>query len=277
MRGHSTFLLGEMAERSLWYYYPVLLTIKLPLPILALPVILALVRPRALTNWACAVAAGLLIYSLNCKVQIGIRLMLPWIALGIVGLAAALVNAAGAPEVASTSAVWRVWRRCVLVMAACASVAWLAMGSVSIWPHGLCYVNELWGGPDEGYKLVSDSNYDWGQGLKELARWQQEHKVENLDVWYFGTDPLLSAMSVRPVQAAKMSASELMQMVQGRYLAVGASWLYGSYAPGDSDVAPLLRSLRPVTRTQTFLIYDFTTSPRSVQNAAAAPAASLRD
>ena len=277
LRGHSTFLLGEMAERSLWYYYPVLLTIKLPLALLALPAIIVFVRPRALANWGCAIAAGLLIYSLNCKVQIGIRLMLPWIALGIVGLAAALVNAIKTPEVAATSGVLLGWRRRALAMTGCATIAWMVSAAVSIWPHGLCYVNEMWGGPDHGYRLVSDSNYDWGQGIKELARWQREHKVENLDVWYFGTDPLLGELPVRPIQAAKLPARELLDKVQGRYLAVGATWLFGSYAKCDSEAAPMLRALRPMARTQTFLIYDFTTPARSAQNAAAAPVASLRD
>ncbi|MCI0685331.1 MAG: glycosyltransferase family 39 protein [Gemmataceae bacterium] len=250
LRGHSTYLLGAMHERSLWYYYPVLLTIKLPLPLLALPVIIALLRPRALGNWACAVAAGLLIYSLNCKVQIGIRLMLPWLALGMVGLSAALVTAwrdAGGP-----------WTRRIALGVGAASVAWLATAALSVWPHGLCYINEAWGGPERGYALVSDSNYDWGQGLRELARWQEEHEIDNLDVWYFGTDPLVRSLPVRPLQAAKMSALEFSESVRGRYLAVGMTYVYGSYAPRTSEVTRLLRGLQPVARTQTFLIYDFT-------------------
>lgn len=249
LRGHSTYLLGDMHERSLWYYYPVLLSIKLPLPILALPVVIALLRPRALSNWACAVAAGLLIYSLNCKVQIGVRLMLPWIALGIVGLSAALAIA------------WReasLWRRRLAGGAAALSLVWLGAASVAVWPHGLCYVNEAWGGPERGYALVSDSNYDWGQGLRELARWQEEHGIDNLDVWYFGTDPLVRVLPMRLLHATRLSADELLRAVEGRRLAVGTSWVYGSYAPRTNEVTPLLRGMRPVARTQTFLIYDFT-------------------
>lgn len=256
LRGHSTYLLGDMHERSLWYYYPVLLSIKLPLPILALPAVIALVRPRALSNWACAVAAGLLIYSLNCKVQIGIRLMLPWIALGMVGLSAALVTA-------SRDSAW-LWKRRIVVGAAALSVAWLTAAAIAVWPHGLCYVNEAWGGPERGYALVSDSNYDWGQGLPELARWQDEQKIDNLDVWYFGTDPLVRALPMRRLQATRLTAEELLHAVQGRYLAVGTSWLYGSYAPRHSEIPLLLRGLPPVARTQTFLIYDFTQDANSV-------------
>ena len=55
-----------------------------------------------------------------------------------------------------------------------------------------------------------------------------------------------------------MSAEELREKVQGRYLAVGTTLLYGSYLPRGSDVAGWLRKLEPTARTQTFLIYDFT-------------------
>jgi hypothetical protein len=250
LRGHSTFLLGEMSERSLWYYYPVLLAIKLPLPILLLPLIIAGLQPRSLGNWACAIAAGLLLYSLNCKVQIGIRLMLPWLAIGIVGLAAALVHAWH-----STS---QLWRQRALAGAGAVSLAWLSVAAVAAWPQGLCYVNELWGGPRRGYTLVSDSNYDWGQGLKELAHWQRDHGVADLDVWYFGTDPLLHDLPMRSVVAAPMSRAELLEVVRGRRLAVSTTLLFGAYLPPHSELPPLLRGLRPVARTQTFLIYDFT-------------------
>ena len=87
-------------------------------------------------------AGGLLLYSFNCKVQIGIRLMLPWLALGIVGLAAALVNACSAAGARAGH-----WRPRLLQGIAGAAVAWLIAANAAAWPHGLCYVNELWGGP----------------------------------------------------------------------------------------------------------------------------------
>jgi len=33
--------------------------------------------------------------------------------------------------------------------------------------------------------------------------------------------------------------------------------LFGAYMPTHSELPPLLRNLRPVGRTRTFLIYDF--------------------
>jgi hypothetical protein len=93
VRGHGTYLLGQMADRSIWYYFPVALTIKLSLPLLMLPLLLVVIRPQALANWACLAALALLALSVTYRVQIGIRLVLPLVALAAVGLAAAAVNA----------------------------------------------------------------------------------------------------------------------------------------------------------------------------------------
>src|SRR5439155_95282 len=92
IRGHGAYLLGDAQPRAFWYYFPVALSIKLSLPLLFLPFVVAVVRPRALVNWASLAAATLLLFSLNCRVQIGVRLMLPLVALAIVGLAAATVQ-----------------------------------------------------------------------------------------------------------------------------------------------------------------------------------------
>ncbi len=180
IRGHGVYLLGVTHRRALWYYFPVLLSIKLTLPLLLAPVVLALIRPRVLANWATLTAAALLVMSLTFRVQIGIRLVLPLVALGVVGLAAAIVQA---------SRDLSGWGRHLLTAGAGAGVLWTASAAMIVWPHGLSYVNELWGGTSRGYLVVSESNYDWGQGLKELARWQRQHGVGSLKVWYYGMDP----------------------------------------------------------------------------------------
>src|SRR5579871_4194950 len=77
VRGHGTYLLGQMADRSIWYYFPVALTIKLSLPLMLLPLLVAVVRPQALANWACWMAMALLLLSVTYRVQIGVRLVLP--------------------------------------------------------------------------------------------------------------------------------------------------------------------------------------------------------
>jgi hypothetical protein len=254
IRGHGVYLLGEVWPRAIWYYFPVALSIKMTLGLLFLPVVLAVLRPRALRNWAILAAAVLLVFSLSSRVQIGIRLVLPLVVLAIVGLAAAVAEACrdSGPG----------WRRCLLASGAAAGVLWASSTAVTVWPHGLCYANELWGGTAKGYLRLSDSNYDWGQGLPDLARWQREHPSVPLGVWYFGTDPALATLPIRNVRLHDppvQSAEETLARVGGQYLAVSTTLLYGAYVPQVRQVVyDFLRERRPVARTATFLLYDFT-------------------
>ena len=164
-----------------------LLTIKLGVPVLLLvPLLLLLLRPQALLNWACLTAGVLLPLSLTFRVQLGIRLILPLVVLALVGLAAAVTEAARSSSL---------WRRRFLGGVTAAGVAWMLIAVVRVWPNGLSYVNELWGGTKQGYLQVSEANYDWGQGLKELARWQEKRKIDKLGVVYFGTDPSSGALA----------------------------------------------------------------------------------
>jgi hypothetical protein len=214
VRGHGVYLLGREDARALWYYFPVLLTIKASAALLLGLAAMLLLRPGALRNWACLSAAALAAFSIGCRVQIGIRFMLPLIALAIVGIAAGVVTA------------WRsdaiVWRRRLLMATACLAVAWTGTSALRVWPDGLCYVNELWGGTSTGYLKVSESNYDWGQGLKELEQWH-DHNPGPLAVWYFGTDPAAEEGSaeVVPLHLMKIDQpGDVRRAVGGRRLAV---------------------------------------------------------
>ncbi|MCC6417202.1 MAG: glycosyltransferase family 39 protein [Gemmataceae bacterium] len=257
MHGHGTYLLGESHSRALWYYFPVLLTIKLSVPLLLAPLVVALVRPRSLGNWACVTAAALIAFSLTFRVQIGIRLVLPLVALATVGVAAAAARA--------WADVGPGWRRLALGGIAAAGLVWATRAAIAVWPHGLCYVNELWGGTERGYLLVSDSNYDWGQGLAELAAWRRAHGIDAVDVWYFGTDPRIRAGAFRHVPFHVLplgGPTGVAERVRGRHLAVGVTLLYGNVlTAGHRDALAFLRTQRPVARTTTFLIYDFTGDP----------------
>jgi hypothetical protein len=253
VRGHGVYLLGQTHQRALWYYFPVLLSIKLTVPLLLLPVLVALWRRRALLNWACVAAAALLGFSVACRVQIGVRFMLPLVALAVVGLSAAV------------AAAWREGNpvpRMVLALLLAVGLGWSATDCVWGWPHGLAYVNEAWGGMATGYRLVNDSNYDWGQGLKDLTRWQQAHPGE-LFVWYFGDDPSVTQLPLKPVHMHNHPASKspwphvTLAQLAGKRLAVSTTFLYfpprNAQMQADQD---FLRALPPIGQTTTFQIYD---------------------
>jgi hypothetical protein len=262
LRGHGVYMLGDVGPSYFWYYFPVALTMKLSIPLLLGPLIVLAVNRRAVANWALVTAAALFLFSFNCHVQIGIRLVLPLCALLAIGLAAAVVQAIREAGPAT---------RRLLQSTATIGVLGPAIAAIMIWPNWLCYFNEFWGGTPRGYLCLSDSNYDWGQGVPELARWQQAKSETPLDVWYFGTDPEIDRLPMRPLRLHAMplqSADDVATVVQGRRLAVSTTLVYGSYAKGDDGkamraAAEYLRRQTPVDRTTTFLIYDFAEEPRT--------------
>jgi hypothetical protein len=252
---HGSYLLGQTYPHPLWYYFPVALAIKLTLPLLVAPILVSLAARRNALNWALAAAMVLFLFSLNCRVQIGIRLVLPLVCFLIVGIAPALVTLVRQSYG---------WQRPAWAIAAAGTLLWTGTAAWRVWPEGLCYTNELWGGTANGYLCLSDSNYDWGQGVRELAAWPPSHGVKQLDVWYFGTDPAVNAAPLRqlPLHLLPIARPEdVPAFVQARYLAVGTTLLYGTQlgSPGHRSAAEYLRGRQPIARTSTFLIYDMGT------------------
>ena len=157
---------------------------KLTIPVFVLLGFTLLVRPHSWANSLGLLMLLLLLFTLKCRVQIGIRLILPVISFLMISLAVALVNAwpRRLPE----------WVRPASIGAMCLA---LLTPVLAIWPHGLCYFNGFWGGPERGYRYLSDSNYDWGQGLDDLRRWEEKSGHTDVKIWYYGADPRLFASS----------------------------------------------------------------------------------
>jgi hypothetical protein len=80
---------------------------------------------------------------------------------------------------------WLTWRPGRWVLAGL--LVWLAAGNLWAWPHYLGYFNELIGGPSRGHRWLADSNLDWGQDLRRLARYADEHPEERIKLAYFGS------------------------------------------------------------------------------------------
>lgn len=93
-----------------------------------------------------------------------------------------------------------------------AAVALVLLAGVSTWrvyPSYLAYVSELFGGPDHGYRLIADSNLDWGQDLGRAARYVREkHPGEPIYLLYFGT-ALPSAYGLDAVDFSKVPRRDL--------------------------------------------------------------------
>lgn len=176
IEGHAAFLLGQNSHHGWWYYFPVAFALKTPLPILLFCVLAFLVGVWRTRNreasirsrrWLPPALFSILyvIASLASSLNIGYRHLLPILPLLYVGIASSVVQV---PDHASrvTHHVIRITQYALLL--------WLALGTLDIAPHYLAFFNELAGGADNGWRYLADSNTDWGQGYKALARFQEE-------------------------------------------------------------------------------------------------------
>ncbi len=252
IRGHPTGLLGEYHRRAVWYYFPVALSIKLTLPVLVLLAGLLVLRPRAYATPIALAALLLLVFSLNTRVQIGVRIVFPLVVVLLVALASAL---------ASATESWRDSRRGGLVVALTAICVYPPM---TVWPDGLRYANELWGGTENAHHLLTESNFDWGQGLVELDRWTDERGLPRTAVWYYGMDPAIQNQPGRLLQLhweafGIKQPADTMRIVRGKVVAVGYSMLHGN--PHITETMPAVieffQAREPIGHTRTFFVYDF--------------------
>ena len=132
-----------------------------------------------------------------------------------------------------------------------ALLAFQVFSVTKIYPSFLAYFNELIGGPKNGYFYVTDSNLDWGQDLKRLAKWTKENNIDKIYVDYFGggTPEYYLQEKFLPWHCG-FSPDYL---TQSRWLAVSATFLQGGRgqaAPGFREPTGCynwLNSYQPIT------------------------------
>jgi 4-amino-4-deoxy-L-arabinose transferase-like glycosyltransferase len=170
-RGHSAFLLGQRGDRGWWYYFPIALGLKTPLPFLLLFFYGAIRSLRDGPLHFVLIPIALLISVLPVSLNIGVRHVL------VVYPFMAIAAAFGAREL------WRS-RNTIARGAVVLLVAWQAIGTSLAHPDYLPWFNELAGAHPE--MLLGDSNLDWGQDLLRLSAVAREEKIEQLSILIFG-------------------------------------------------------------------------------------------
>lgn len=159
---NDAYLSGEIRRGGWWYYFPVVATYKVPIGITAL--LLAGVasitwrRPRW-AEWGLVIpAVGYTAFMLSQNINIGWRHFLP--AYVFLMLLATRLVAAG------TVLAWRTFAAAALLFTAVDVSRW--------YPDYIPYIN--WPRRDV-HLAISDSNVDWGQGLKQVERWLEQNEA----------------------------------------------------------------------------------------------------
>lgn len=169
-----TYLFGQVHAHGIPYYFPAAFVIKSTLGFMLLLVLAVFaVLSRSLTGWQrlCFVVVPPLVYlliAIDTGLNIGARHILPMYPFLAV-LAGAAVVALGQKS--------RAW-----VYVAALLLAWHIASATASAPNYLAYSNELFGGPANTYKYLTDSNVDWGQQLVSVKKYLDQHEIH--DCWF---------------------------------------------------------------------------------------------
>jgi hypothetical protein len=224
--GHFAYLLGESSTHGWWYYHLVASMLKVPIGILAFLAIgllsfvwkkirfeeLGLIVPVALY----------LLLLMTTRINIGFRHALPAYIM-LIMLASRALGDAGRKL---------------------PSLCWFAIIAsalhVLMWhPDYLSYVNPPWKHPA---RIISDSNIDWGQSLKQVRTWIDSHPHDGRPVYigYFGGEagPAVQYYLGDRVQRLWSDPPE------HGLLIVSPVLIWGAYAPPERFAA--LRDREPI-------------------------------
>jgi hypothetical protein len=226
--GHAGFLLGQYRDTGWWYYFPVVFALKTTLAFLVLALVALLWgswRLAARREGALLFVVGpVVLYTaiaLTSGINIGIRHFLPVFPFLFILAALFLERLLRVTK----------WRSLAAILVAL-FIAAMGFETVRVYPDYVSYVNQL-RGSQPAWKLLSDSNVEWGDDVKAAAAYLLAHgetRVSGatsagwLTFRFFGVD----YFDICPPRQK--------DPVRTKYVAIGASFLNGSTVPGTAEL-----------------------------------------
>ena len=169
---------GHILPKGVWYFFPGVFLIKSTLTLIILLLLAPFAgvfgRRREFLFFTIPVAFFMTI-SIASMLNLGVRHILPIYPFCIV-LAAAAAAVLAVRSIAGCAAIG-------------ALLVFMAVSSLHAYPDYLAYSNEVFGGPANTWRIVSDANDDWGQGLKWTKSYVDQHPDPNC--WFDYFDPLV--------------------------------------------------------------------------------------
>ena len=226
-RGRATWFLGKIYPKGgPKIYYPVAIALKWPTVLLLLFFISLIIGVRKTcrspgdTLITSLFGLVFLAFALQSKFAIGERHILPLYPFALL-IAGGLWEHARKHRAAAA----------LVVLALCLNAA----DCLRYAPGYLAYFN-VFVKPENSWRLLTDSNLDWGQGLLALRAYEAQHPSETLRLAYFGSvDPKLYGIKAAPLEPnAPISGM----------VAAGASCLSGQLLD-DPDAYRWLWSYQP--------------------------------
>lgn len=191
--GQDSYLLGHTSARGWWYYFPIAIIMKTPLPTLLAFAILSVLPwvikartqgpPSKFRDTLKKIPLPYLVYatvpllfllvSMASNLNLGWRHVMPMYPFLFV-LAGSLARLPGSNLIRS---------RATVPMLIAGNLAIVQIGA---YPNEIGYFNSLVGGMRLGPRYLLDSNIDWGQDLPKLQQFVQQNGITRLPFDYYG-------------------------------------------------------------------------------------------
>ncbi len=244
-RGYWSYLNGEFQNKGWWYFYIYALAVKEPLGFWGLAAIATMatmvrIYTRSFRAEEWLIACTSVVFLVTVSSQTGythhLRYVLPVLPLWYI-LASAISS-----------------NRKLAAVQVGFLVAFIG-SSCYCFPHQISYFNEIAGGPANGWKHLTTSNYDWGQNLPYLRDWiKQNPDKQPLFVRSSGAVPPSVYGIQSPLPRSEYSEDGEVSFPVGWY-----AICVGEMLKLDSTVLPFIK-LEPVERVaHTIFIYHLET------------------
>jgi 4-amino-4-deoxy-L-arabinose transferase-like glycosyltransferase len=241
---YTSYVLGKVYAHGVWFYFPIAFLIKSTIGVLALSLLtVGVIATRCLDRWReilflVVPVIFYLLVALTVGMNIGVRhILVVYVFLYVLigGASWALIRQS------------RKWAYAVGVL-----LLVHAVSSVLAFPNYIPYANELWGGPSQTHKYLTDSNSDWGQQLKSVKQYLDERGVKECWFVYFAAgvaEPSYYGIPCKPLPTITTlwlnEPIDVPSSINGPVL-ISASNLSGvEFGPGSLDPYGQFKLLKP--------------------------------
>ncbi|MDH4358857.1 MAG: glycosyltransferase family 39 protein [Candidatus Berkelbacteria bacterium] len=223
--GHDSYLLGETSKTGWWYYFPILVLLKTPIPALILVAVglYFALKDKDKKKTAVFMLSGaflFLLFAMSSKANLGLRHVMPifpvlYVLSGSLGLLKS-----------------RKLNYLVLAL-----FIWLVGEYIVAFPYYLSYFNQLAGGKWNGYKIASDSNFDWGQDLYRIKKYLDYNPgIDEPYIEYsWSGESALDYFGIKRRPLSELNAESKGYLIIGSSALVSEKydWLREGYSPVD--------------------------------------------
>ena len=261
LTGHPSYLMGNFSPYGWRHYFLIAFLVKSTIPVIILSILgLIVVAKKRPLNY-CLLVPPILFFLIASfsKKQIGLRYILPVYPFLFIWAGAIWQEK------------WKYVRPRISRILVVALLIWHVVASLRIYPNYLAYFNPIAGGPDNGWRWLSDSNLDWGQDLKALAQYRAERPEAEFIVMYFGSAPV--DYYIKDFHGL-CNREELPLHPERELLAISATVLTSRYPGQKPEVLGLydwlLKQRTPVDKINySIFIYDITRDAETHRHLAA--------